>query len=275
MSALVPIITLLVVLALGFVVVRVGMVALIFTGLSKDLAWFQAHSAFMGVGFTTRESEQITEHPVRRRIAWWLMLLGNAGLIAAISALIPVFITSGEGMMGFWARLLWLISGLVLLWTLASSRFVDSVIYRATNWALRRWTTLELSDFPALLQFSAGYSVTEIAVEPAHWLVGKTLMDLRLPDEGVQMLGIRRADGEYVGTPVASTYIRRGDTLLVYGRSEQIAEIGGRSAGAEGDIAHARRVQECRRLIEQTELTQRMEARDAHASPDAVESNTD
>jgi len=266
MSALVPIITLLVVLALGLVVVRVGMVALIFTGLSRDLAWFQAHSAFMGVGFTTRESEQVTEHPVRRRIVWWLMLLGNAGLIAAISALIPVFITSGEGMMGFWARLVWLMSGLVFLWALASSRFIDKQIYRATNWALRRWTTLELSDFPALLQFSAGYSVAEITVEQDHWLLGKSLLDLRLPDEGVQILGIRRADGEYIGTPIASTYIRRGDTLLVYGRGEQIAEIGQRQAGPEGDLAHNRRVQECRQLNEQTELTQRMEARDFTAN---------
>src|SRR4029079_3638578 len=51
--------TVLIVLTCSLVVVRVATVGLTMTGLSKDLAQFQALSAFTGSGFTTRESEEI------------------------------------------------------------------------------------------------------------------------------------------------------------------------------------------------------------------------
>ena len=56
MGTLIPILSLLVVVAVGLLVVRIGTVALVLTGLSKELAHFQALSAFMGVGFTTSQS---------------------------------------------------------------------------------------------------------------------------------------------------------------------------------------------------------------------------
>ncbi|WP_419193904.1 hypothetical protein [Novipirellula herctigrandis] len=43
--------------------------------MSKDLAQFQTLSAFTGAGFTTNESEDIVNHPLRRRIMMYLMLL--------------------------------------------------------------------------------------------------------------------------------------------------------------------------------------------------------
>ncbi len=71
-----------------------------------------------------------------------------------------------------------------------------------------------------------------------------TLSELRLSDEGVQVLGIRRADGNYIGAPMGKTYIRRGDTLVTYGKVEQIAELHNRQAGEAGDKAHQMRVQQ-------------------------------
>lgn len=86
------VITLLVVLTLSILVTRVATVALTHTGLSKESAKFQARSAFTGVGFTTDESEKVVNHPVRRRILLVLMLLGNAGIVTAVSSLIVSFI---------------------------------------------------------------------------------------------------------------------------------------------------------------------------------------
>ena len=84
---MVAIISLLTVLVLSLLVVRVATVALTLTGLSKQLARFQARSAFTGSGFTTTESEKVVHHPVRRRIIMLLMLLGNAGIVTAMSSL--------------------------------------------------------------------------------------------------------------------------------------------------------------------------------------------
>ena len=77
MVALIP---LFVIITLSIIIVRIGAVALAMTGVSKDLAVFQAQFAFSGVGFTTNKSESVVKHPVRRRIIRLLMLMGNAGL---------------------------------------------------------------------------------------------------------------------------------------------------------------------------------------------------
>jgi hypothetical protein len=236
------------------------------------LAWFQAHSAFLGVGFTTRESEVVVDHPVRRRIVWWMMIFGNAGLIAAVSSLIPVFIASGQGLMGFWARLLWLASGLTLLWVISSSKTVDKLIYHATAWALRTWTRLEIHDYPSLLQLSAGYSVAEFEVLPGDWVAGRPLKELRLPDEGVQILGIRRPEGEYIGAPSPNTYIRRGDTLIAYGMAEHLAELRGRRADSVGEASHVQRIKARHSIIKEYEKTQRVSQRATDLPPEAAES---
>jgi hypothetical protein len=75
-------------------VTRMAAMALALTGMSGEAARFQARSAFTGVGFTTREAEEIVWHPVRRRIVMLLMLLGNLGVGAVVATLMLSFITS-------------------------------------------------------------------------------------------------------------------------------------------------------------------------------------
>ena len=58
----------LIILAISLTTVRIGAIALELTGLSYEVAAFQAQSAFSGAGFTTSESENIVAHAVRRKI---------------------------------------------------------------------------------------------------------------------------------------------------------------------------------------------------------------
>ncbi len=88
------IVSLLVVILLSLLVTRVATIALTLTGLSEEVARFQARSAFTGCGFSTRESEQVVNHPVRRRIMLMLMLLGNAGIVTAVSSLVLAFVSA-------------------------------------------------------------------------------------------------------------------------------------------------------------------------------------
>ena len=66
------------------------------TGLDANKAKFQALSAFSGTGFTTKEAETVTNHPDRRKIIAWLMVLGNAGIVTVIVATTSSFIYSKE-----------------------------------------------------------------------------------------------------------------------------------------------------------------------------------
>ena len=89
---MIAILSLLTVLVISLIITRIATIALTYTGLSRQSAKFQARSAFTGVGFTTSESEKVVNHPVRRRILLVMMLVGNAGIVTAITTLILGFI---------------------------------------------------------------------------------------------------------------------------------------------------------------------------------------
>ena len=262
MEAITGIIALFVVLIVGLTITRVATCALTFTGVSRELARFQARSAFTGCGFTTMESEQIVGHPVRRRIIMILMVMGNGVVVLAITSLVPVMVSiqdsAGDRFAAVAYRLLWLALGLCLLWMIARSTWLDQQMFRIIGWALKRFTRIEVRDYSGLLHLQDGYAVREVEMDPGDWMVGKNLAEVRLGDEGVQVLGIRRADGTYIGSPTGVTFIRSGDEIILYGQSEHLAELERRRADAAGDRAHRERIEQQQQIIqEQTEQDSR------------------
>ena len=252
MLGIVGIIAVLTVLGISLVVTRLATVALILTGLSREAASFQARSAFTGTGFTTAEAEKVVNHPVRRRIVMLLMILRSAGLVSILISLILSFGGSGDEISRIY-RLLWLIGGILVLWIMAGSRFIDRYLTRVIEWALRRWTDLDVRDYQSLLKLSGAYMVKEIAVREGDWLADKTLRECRLTEEGVIVLGIYRQDGEYVGAPKAGTKIYPDDQLILYGRAKTLGELDTRKADVQGQRAHDQSVSEHRLHVSEQE----------------------
>jgi len=228
-------------ITLSLLITRIATEALTLTGLSRTSARFQARSAFTGTGFATSESEAIVQHPLRRRIVMWLMFLGNAGFITVISSLVLTFVSTSSAEDGV-SRLFYLLIGIFVLWLLATNRAFNRVLTRLVRKALRRWTDLDLQDYARLLHLKGKYQVTKIEVEEDNWLANKKLKELRLPDEGIAVLGIERRDRIYLGTPYGDTCIYPGDTLVVYGRKTALVELDVRPEGIEGDEAHQKAV---------------------------------
>jgi K+/H+ antiporter YhaU regulatory subunit KhtT len=234
---MVALLSLLVVLSVSLLIMRVGSMALTMTGLSRESAQFQAQSAFLGVGFTTRESEHVVGHPVRRRIIMVLMLLGNAGIVITVSGLMLVFLNA-SGPSGWLPRVAGLTAGAAAIWLLFTSKVIDRHLSRLIGAALQRWTDLEVRDYASLLRLVGEYSVIELRVEPGDWLADKTLAELSLRSEGVLVLGIERTDRSYVGAPRGPTSVQPGDLLIIYGKSSLVKELDRRPAGEAGDQAH-------------------------------------
>jgi K+/H+ antiporter YhaU regulatory subunit KhtT len=234
---MISIITLLIVLTLSILLTRIATVALTHTGLSRESAKFQARSAFTGVGFTTSESEKVVGHPVRRRILLMLMLLGNAGIITAVSSLIVSFVNINQSESLVWQIAL-LVSGLILLWTLASSQWVDRHLSNLISTLLKNHTRLVVQDFSKLLHLAGEYQISELQVRKRDWLADKRIADLGLRQEGILVIGMYRPDGNYVGAPDGSTAIKRHDVLLVYGRAQVIEQLDQRREGLNGDWDH-------------------------------------
>lgn len=233
-------ISLIIVLSLSLLIVRIGTVALVMTGLSKDVASFQATSAFSGVGFTTEESEQAVAYPSRRKAIRTLAILGNIGAITAVASLILTFTRP----VGQTRRLAVLISVALLLIVISRSRWFNYLLTPIIERGLDYATSIEIQDYTSLLRLHQDYSVADLSVSEGDWLASEEIADLALLDEGILILGIRRRDGTYIGAPSSDTRIRPGDTVVAYGRTDRLRELSDRSEGdrtAHEEAKHAHR----------------------------------
>lgn len=248
-AAVIAISSLLLVITVTLVVTRIATVLLVASGMSHEVARFQARSALTGAGFTTGESEAVVRHPVRRRIVMTLMLIGNAGLVASAGTLILGF--SGHSAANDWRQVIELVLGLLTLVFISRSSWVDRRLTRLVGHFVHRYSDLSQRDLGGLLQLTGGYAVKELAVTESDWIAHRTLAELALREEGIIVLGLTREDGHYLGAPVARTEVRPGDLLIVYGDEEALAELDRRERGAVGDAHHHAGVARQRRREEE------------------------
>ena len=217
---MIAILSLIVVLNLSLLITRVGSEALVMTGVSRQIARFQARSAFSGVGFTTKVSEQLVNNPMRRSVIMWLMLLGNVGFVTVLSSLVLSF-TGKEAFTHWWHWALFF-GGITGFWILASSKAVERVMSRAIRRGLRRWTALDRADYAHLLHLSEDYIVVSLRVDTQLWMKDRTLAELHLEQKGMLPLGVEHADGTYHGLPDEQTRLESGQSLVVYGPVDAI-----------------------------------------------------
>jgi len=237
------------IIVLSIIVVRIGAVALELTGLSPEVASFQAQSAFSGVGFTTQESEVIVSHPVRRRIIRILILLGSAGITSSIATLVLTFV--GQTQKNIIIRGIILLIGLLFISFFARSKYIYNLMKRLITKALDKWTKVRIYDYEQMLGLSKGYTISRITVKGDSWLSDRRLKDLRLELEGVLILAIyRKVNGEerFIGAPRGDTVIKSGDVLICYARQEVSKALSQRCKGFEGDREHEERIEEERKL---------------------------
>lgn len=252
MVATYPILSLLVIFALSLVIVRSGSIALEMTGLSPDVASFQATSAFSGAGYTTEEAEQAVTRAGRRKTVKALIRLGSIGLLGAISSLILSFTrTGGENLL----NLLSILCGAGVIILFARSQWFNRLVTPLIEWTLSKTTELEVTDYAQLLGLQREYRVAEVKLNAGDWLAEKTITELDLPSEGVLILGIRR-DNSYIGAPQPDVEAKPGDTLVLYGKQDRLKELSGRLSGdtkARGDAVedHEETLEEQKQFSEQ------------------------
>jgi K+/H+ antiporter YhaU regulatory subunit KhtT len=231
------IISVIAVALISMLINRFATIALMLTGMPHEEARFQARAAMSGVGLTTKQPEEIVGHPVRRRIVFWLMLVGSAGVVTAVASLVLSFKGGSAD-----SRLIKggiLVAVLFLIWAISRVGPVDRALSRGIGWILTK-AGYYARDYATLMQLSGDYGVSELQVEEGDWMADRRLRDLRLRDEGVIVMGIHRPGQDYIGAPGPETIVRPRDTLVVYGKTHRIAELDRRAHGASGDEAHVR-----------------------------------
>jgi len=192
--------------AVWLLVLWIGSVALERTGLERSSARFQALSAFSGTGFTTSQAERVINHPTRRRIISFLIILGNTGSVTFI-VLIVMALRSGVYrpaiFIGFLVLLL--IPLAMLVSRLGLVTWVTNLAAGSAQSGMVVQTWYQ----------GGGYGLVEMRLGPNHALVGKSLKQI---DFDVQVLFIERSDGVWA-KPTPDDVLRVGDRILCYGPS--------------------------------------------------------
>lgn len=223
--------SLFVLLSLSVFVTRIAAVALRITGLDEQSARFQSLSAFTGTGFTTSEAESVVNYPIRRRIVMILMITGNFGLVSVFATLVmSLVITEGEADAVI-AQVSWLLGGLVLLWVLILNKRADRIICSFIGRILESTTFLGKRRYHRLLQVSDGYSVCE------HPVGQLDHVEERLKNLNLEVLVLKRADGDVMHEQLQAGGLEAGDSLVVFGPDSSHEALSGvsESEGLDSD----------------------------------------
>ena len=226
----------------SFIIVRIGAVAFQLTGLEWSLAKFQALSCFSGTGFTTKESELIVSNLQRRRIASFLMVLGNAGLVTMVASGVSALTPSDRSMWSWLSRSMlpfdipqelvpWINVGLIVILVYIMYRILTNKrnLVRLTNALRRRIIKRELFQqvsFEELLIVTGGYGVTQIQVRQTSPILDKSLVESGLRQRDITVLAITRGETT-IPNPPADTKILLNDRLISFGKLGNIRSIYG------------------------------------------------
>jgi hypothetical protein len=224
----------LIVIGVSFIIVKIGALIFHLTGLPWPLATFQALSCFTGTGFTTRESELITNNPQRRKIASVLIILGHAGLVT----LIATFANSLRTDLATIYRIPFVNSIVPSYWVpwvnLAIIIFGVYVIYRAVvNSRLAAKLTCILKEhlikrqiiqpvcFEEIVGVTGGYGVSRVEIRKDSPVLNKSLGEADLSGSNISVLALER-DSKITLNPPADIKIITGDSFVCFGKLNDI-----------------------------------------------------
>ncbi len=217
------VITVVAIITLSVVIVKIASVALNLTGLDEKRAFFQAVSAFTGTGFTTRDSELVVSNNIRRRIIMVLMILGNAGLISVITTLMLSLVRGG--LAPVLVNITVILLAILLLIKVSLNKEVTRKLTKRIQAKLIKSPTFTKRPVEEILRLAEGYGVAEVTLQNESCAdLGKTLFDATFRQKDILVLAIERGTS-VIPAPHASDRLLLNDTLICYGKLENIAEI--------------------------------------------------
>ncbi len=224
----------LIVIVISFVVIKIGALAFELTGVQKSVASFQSLSCFTGTGFTTRESELITRSVQRRRIASFLIILGNAGFVTLIATAANTMRTSWTESLSLpfswsflphharpFANLIFGIFFVYISYKLfTSSPSVQKIKNALRNQLLKRELGRPVT-YEEFAHWTGGYGIVQVRVGENSPLLGRRLRQSNLRSYDITVLAIEKQGG-IITNPHADIEMGLDDKLLCFGKPGDI-----------------------------------------------------
>ncbi|MBC7190559.1 hypothetical protein H5U35_10270 [Candidatus Aerophobetes bacterium] len=201
---------------------KAATIALVLTGLDRQTASFQALSALTTTGFTTREAELVVNHPLRRRIISFLMIMGNAGFVVVIAGFVLSFISATS----IWAvvRFAILAVSIYLIFKLTTYTKVARFLSAKIEEKLKERFKLQKIGVEKILDLGEEFGIAEVTLHEDSSCIGKTLASSDFAKKKILVLAIQRGE-EKILVPRGNHKLQAGDNLICYGSFADMREI--------------------------------------------------
>ncbi len=215
-------IVILIIMVVLWLLVEILSVVFKMTGLELYKARFQIISIITHTGFTTRESELIAQHSLRRRIASVLMIVSYVVQVTLISLFVNI-LTRNQQQLLYAGLLLLAVTIFIVLFT--RTKYVSSKFNVFVEKVLsRRIIKQDKMSIDKILNVSQGYGVYELLLEANNPYCGKTLTDSNLSSVQIHVLKVDRGAKTY-DFPDADFVLNQGDRLILYGKTDSVTKI--------------------------------------------------
>lgn len=228
--AIVYVIPIILIIVLAALIVKIGAVALNLTGIDEKSAFFQALSAFTGTGFTTQDSELVVQDETRRRIISFLMITGNAGLVSVITTIILSLREGGPGFI--LGNIVVIVLAIIALIAVSKNKSLAAYFTKLIKRNLEKTQTFTRRPVEEIFRLAKDYGVAEVILEESCAEIGKTLAESSFRKQDILILAIERGTS-VIPAPHAGDRLLANDTLICYGKLDNIAKI----MGQPGDLS--------------------------------------
>ncbi|SHJ72256.1 TrkA-C domain-containing protein [Clostridium cavendishii DSM 21758] len=203
------------------IIIEVITVLFKLTGLTEEKARFQVISLLTGVGFTTKESELITQHDTRRHLAQAVMLLGYVGLVTGISFFVD-FIKSS---ISFENVIVVVICVILLFLIFKNKAFISWFDDIVEDLIVKKRKGFKSSNkLYKLVTRAKGYGIFNVFIDESSPLIGVRLRDSNLKPHKIIILNIDKGN-DFIGFANSQYIIESGDNILLYGKISEIARV--------------------------------------------------
>lgn len=188
------------------------------TGMPIEKARFQVTSLLTGTGFTTKESEMIVQHPIRRKLAIWLMGFSYASTATIISFAVNI-ITSSVIDIGSLAIIVLFI---IFVLFFHKSSLLEKLENKIEKFILKSkiWDKVN-SKHLTLITNTKGFGVYEIYLSNKASIIGKSIVDSNLKANEIEVLNIDKGD-KFINFPKPDYIFEVCDKITVYGNVKNI-----------------------------------------------------
>lgn len=204
--------------------IEISIISLKLTGLPMDKARFQVISLLTSTGFTTKESELITQHPVRRKIAERIMIFKYFGGIVGTATLFNIYTTWVMKKIEMIDIVIWIVLLTIIFAVIKSNWILSQVDYfieiQLTRQSERNKARIDSEN----LWVRNDFGIVDVVLDENSYLVGTRLKDSNLKKSYIQILQIDKGDRHYP-FPKPEITFSVGDKLTIYGNLNNIKEL--------------------------------------------------